>query len=100
MVPQREEKTRTITIKAPLTEEPGLAPGLYGTLTFHTRPSEVIVIPSEAVKVVGQLETVRVVENGAIKVRHAKTGRKLADGKVEVLSGLNEGEEVVVGSES
>jgi len=100
VVPQREEKTRTITVKAPLTEAPGLAPGLYGTLTFHTRPSEVIVIPSEAVKVVGQLETVRVVEDGTIKVRHVKTGRKLSDGTVEVLSGLIPGESVVIGSDS
>ncbi|MGO9570286.1 MAG: efflux RND transporter periplasmic adaptor subunit [Desulfomonilaceae bacterium] len=100
VVPQREEKTRTITIKVPLTEEPGLAPGLYGTLTFHTRPSQVIVIPSEAVKVVGQLETVRVAQDGAVKVRHVKTGRKLADGKVEILSGINAGEEVIIGPSS
>ena len=100
VVPQREEKTRTITVKAPLTEEPGLAPGLYGTLTFHTRPSQVIVIPSEAVKIVGQLETVRVTQDGTVKVRHVKTGRKLADGTVEILSGLNAGEEVIISSGS
>ncbi len=100
VVPQREEKTRTITVKAPLTETPGLAPGLYGRLTFNTRPSKAIVIPSEAVKIVGQLETVRVVENGTVKIRHVRSGRKLADGKVEILSGLNPGEEVVVGSDA
>jgi membrane fusion protein, multidrug efflux system len=100
VVPQREEKTRTITVKAPLTEEPGLAPGLYGTLTFHTRPSQVIVIPSEAVKIVGQLETVRVAQDGTVNVRHVKTGRKMADGKVEILSGLNAGEEVIISSGS
>jgi hypothetical protein len=100
VVPQREEKTRTITVKVPLTEEPGLAPGLYGTLTFHTRPSQVIVIPSEAVKMVGQLETVRVAEGGSLNVRHVKTGRKLADGKVEILSGLSAGEEVIINSGS
>ena len=100
VVPQREEKTRTITVKAPLTEEPGLAPGLYGTLTFHTRPSQVIVIPSEAVKMVGQLETVRVAQDGTVKVRHVKIGRKLADGQVEILSGLNAGEEVIISSGS
>jgi Cu(I)/Ag(I) efflux system membrane fusion protein len=100
VVPQREEKTRTITVKVPLTEEPGLAPGLYGTLTFRTRPSQVIVIPSEAVKIVGQLETVRVAQEGTVKVRHVKTGRKLADGKVEILSGLDAGEEVIISSGS
>jgi membrane fusion protein, multidrug efflux system len=100
VVPQRAEKTRTLTVKAPLSATPSLAPGLYGTLTFHTRPSQVIVIPSSAVKIVGQLETVRVLEGGTVRVRHVKTGRKLADGMVEILSGLNAGEEVVVSSAS
>jgi RND family efflux transporter MFP subunit len=100
VVPQREEKTRTITVKAPLAEAPSLAPGLYGTLTFHTRPAEVIVIPSNAVKVVGQLESVKVLENGAVTVRHVKTGRNLADGMVEIISGLSVGEEVVIDSGS
>lgn len=100
VVPQREEKTRTITIKAPLTEASSLAPGLYGTLTFHTRPSQVIVIPFDAVKIVGQLESVKVLENGAVTVRHIKTGRKLPDGTVEILSGLSEGEKVIISSGS
>jgi multidrug efflux pump subunit AcrA (membrane-fusion protein) len=96
VVPQRDEKTRTITVKAPLTQSSGLGPGLYGTLTFRTRASEVIVIPKSAVHVVGQLETVRVLDNGAVRIRNIKTGRALSDDKVEILSGLNVGEQVVV----
>ena len=96
VVPQREEKTRTITVKAPLSEHPGLSPGLYGTLTFKTVESKVVLVPSEAVQTVGQLETVKVLENGVVKIRHVKTGRKLSNGKVEIISGLNPGEEVVV----
>jgi len=96
VVPQREEKTRTITIKAPLVQDPGLAPGLYGTLSFDTRASESLVIPKKAVKVIGQLESVRVLEHGAEMIRHVKTGRVLKDDKIEILSGLNEGDEVVV----
>jgi RND family efflux transporter MFP subunit len=96
VVPQRDEKTRTITVKAPLSEAPGLVPGLYGTLTFDTRASEVIVIPRQAVKIVGQLETVRVLEDGAVRIRNVKTGRSLAHDKIEIVSGLNPGEKVVV----
>jgi RND family efflux transporter MFP subunit len=95
VVPQRDVKTRTLTVKAPVSETPGLVPGLYGTLTFDTRASEVIAVPREALKVIGQLETVRVLENGAIAVRHVKVGRELADGKIEILSGLSVGEKVV-----
>lgn len=96
VVPQRDVKTRTITVKAPLAQAAGLSPGLYGTLTFQTLASEVIVIPKNAVKVVGQLETVRVLENGAVRIRNVKSGRTLDDDKVEILSGLNAGEKVVV----
>lgn len=96
VVPQRDEKTRSITVKAPLAQSSGLGPGLYGTLTFQTRASEVIVIPKSAVHVVGQLETVRVLDNGAVRIRNIKTGRTLSDDKVEILSGLNAGEKVVV----
>lgn len=98
VVPQRDERTRTITVKAPLTEAPGLGPGLYGTMTFHTAASEVIVIPKAALKVVGQLETVRVLEDGTVKVRYVKTGRALAGEKMEILSGINPGDAVVLES--
>lgn len=96
IVPQRDEKTRTITVKAPLSETKNMTPGLYGTLSFKTMSTPVIVIPSKAVKIVGQLETVRVLDRGKIKTRHVRTGRTLDDGNVEVLSGLEPGEEVVV----
>jgi len=96
VVPQRDVKTRTITVKAPLSEHPGLEPGLYGSLIFHTRASETIAIPADAVRTVGQLESISVMEGGAIKSRHVKTGRKLDDGRVEILSGLSPGEDVVV----
>ncbi len=95
IVPLRDEKTRTITVKVPISKAPGLAPGLYGTLSFETTTSEVIMIPRSAVKTVGQLETVRVVEDGTVKIRHVKTGRS-QDDQVEILSGLNPGEELVV----
>lgn len=95
VVPMRDEKTRTITVKAPFTEAQGLVPGLYGTLSFDTRATEVIVVPSSAISTIGQLESARVLENGQVKTRHVKIGRKLDD-KVEVLSGLNPGEEIVI----
>ncbi len=95
VVPQRDEKTRTITVKAPLRGANGLTPGLFGVLTFKTASSLVIVIPSILVKSVGQIESVRVLDKGEIKTRHVKTGRTLDDGKIEILSGLESGDQVV-----
>ncbi len=96
IVPQRDEKTRTVTVKAHLADGPGLAPGLYGTMTFNTAKTDVIVIPATAVSTAGQLESVKVLDGDSVKTRHVKVGRKLDDGTVEILSGLNAGEEVVI----
>ena len=46
-----------------------------------------VLIPLEAVQTVGQLETVKVLEDRVVKIRHVKTGRKLSNGKVEIISG-------------
>lgn len=96
VVPQRDVKTRTITVKAPLAQAPGLEPGLYGTLTFHTLSSPTLAVPKEAVQTVGQLESVRVFEDGTIKTRYVKTGRTLKGSMIEIISGLDPGEEVVL----
>jgi RND family efflux transporter MFP subunit len=96
VVPQTNEQARTITVKAPLPDFPGLAPGLYGTLYFNTVISEVIAVPSKAVHMVGQLESVRVLKDGRIESLYVKTGRKLNSGKIEILSGLKPGELVVM----
>lgn len=95
VVPQRDEKTRTITVKAPLKSEPGLGPGLYGTLTFKTGSSRVVAVPKDAVINVGQLESVKVVENGKTRIRHVKVGKELSEGRVEILSGLKPGDKIV-----
>ncbi len=96
VTPQREEKTRTVTVKVPLIDAPGLAPGLYGTLTFDTQPSDVLVIPASALTSVGQLESVRVLKEGVASARHVRTGRKIEGDRIEIISGLNGGEEVVI----
>lgn len=99
LVPQTNEQARTITVKAPLSGSPGLSPGLYGTLSFHTTTSEVIAVPSSAVQMVGQLESVRVLRNGRVEAVYVRTGRRLNGGKIEILSGLKAGDPVVIGSE-
>lgn len=97
IVPQTNEQTKTITVKAPLSDTQGLVPGIYGTLTFATSSAEVIAVPVIAIRVFGQLETVRIVRDGRVESRYVKTGRKLEQGKIEILSGLDPGEEVILG---
>jgi RND family efflux transporter MFP subunit len=96
VVPQTNEQTKTITVKAPLSDAPGLSPGIYGTLTFDTLTSEVTAVPQQAVQTVGQLQSVRVLKDGQVETRYVTTGRRLKGGKIEILSGLKPGERVVM----
>jgi multidrug efflux pump subunit AcrA (membrane-fusion protein) len=56
---------------------------------------QVPVIPRQAVQEVGQLELVDVVADSQVSRRTIRTGRTL-DENVEVLSGLREGEQVLL----
>jgi hypothetical protein len=70
---------------------------MFGRILIPLEEEEVLVMPRQAVRKVGQLELVDVVERGAANRRAIRTGRTLED-DVEVLSGLREGEQVVVSS--
>jgi RND family efflux transporter MFP subunit len=96
VVPQTDTQTKTITVKAPLSDMPGLTPGIYGTLSFDTATSEVMAVPLKAIRKIGQLETVRVLRDSRFETRYVSTGRKLRGGKIEILSGLKSGERVVI----
>ena len=56
---------------------------------------ETILVPASAVYRAGQLEIVQVVENGRAVSRLVKSGAAAGD-KVEILSGLKDGEKVLV----
>jgi RND family efflux transporter MFP subunit len=78
-----------------------LIPGMYAvaTLTVEKRPGA-LSIPLEAVTTSGNSATAYVVDSGNhIVVRSLKLGLETPD-RVEVLSGLSEGELVVVGNRS
>jgi hypothetical protein len=60
---------------------------------------EVVAAPAAAVARVGQLESVLVEDGGRWTRRLVTTGSALAEGEVEVLSGLRGGERVGVATE-
>jgi multidrug efflux pump subunit AcrA (membrane-fusion protein) len=66
---------------------------MYGKLRVPVKDLEVVVVPAEAVRSVGQLEMVTVREEERWRSRFVKTGRTL-DGQVEILSGLMGGETI------
>ena len=58
--------------------------------------SRAVTIPSRAVVRRGQLTGVQVVTSNGTALRWIRLGRAVGEGQVEVLSGLNEGDEIVV----
>jgi len=95
IVPEAEAASRTFLVKVTGPCPPGVYTGMFGRLLIPLDDESVLVIPRSAVEQVGQLELVQVVEDDRLRRRAVKLGRHLGD-EVEVLSGLREGERVVV----
>lgn len=97
IVPEAQSASRTFQVKVTGPCPEGIYTGMFGRILIPLEEEEVLVMPRQAVRKVGQLELVDVVERGAANRRAIRTGRTLED-DVEVLSGLREGEQVVVSS--
>lgn len=96
IVPMSDPSTRTVLIKVSLPPDPGLVNGLFGRVQVPSGVYESLVVPAEAIRRVGQLTLVEVVEADGIPRRRFVTVGKEHDGVVEVLSGLKENEEVIL----
>jgi RND family efflux transporter MFP subunit len=88
IVPSADPKTRTFLVKVGLPYIRDLYPGMFGRLIIPSGKRQAVLIPIEAIRKVGQLETVLINEGGNWKKIYIKTGKKIDD-MVEVLSGLN-----------
>lgn len=100
IVPQSEPGSRAFLIKIGLPLNDRLYPGMFGRVLIQTGTAENLYIPLEAVQTIGQLEMVRVVREGeAPGKRMIKTGRGAGDGLIQVLTGLQAGENVLLPKE-
>jgi RND family efflux transporter MFP subunit len=95
VVPAVDPASRTVTVRIEIPKESSLRCGMYGNFELLSGAAEAILIPTKAVKKVGQLDSVYVITNGKLRMRNISLGRDYGD-KVEVSSGLSEGEEVVI----
>ena len=95
IVPEAEAASRTFLVKVTGPCPPGVYTGMFGRLLIPLDDESVLVIPGSAVEQVGQLELVKVVEADRLRRRAVKLGRSFGE-DVEVLSGLREGEQVVL----
>jgi RND family efflux transporter MFP subunit len=94
IVPEAQSASRAFQVKVTGPCPTGIYTGMFGRILIPLEEEQVLVIPRRAVRNVGQLELVDVVDNRQVSRRAIRTGRTLGE-DVEVLSGLREGEEVV-----
>lgn len=95
IVPNADPVSRTFVVKIRLPQLKGLMAGMFGRAEFRTGEIKGIFVPESAIWREGSLEGVFVVEGERAIKRIVTTGKKL-NNLVEILSGLNEGELVVV----
>jgi len=95
IVPEAESTSRTFSVKVTGPCPPGVYAGMFGRLLVPLDETEMLVIPREAVRRIGQMDVVDVAEAGMLHRRAIEVGRTI-DGKVQVLTGLREGEQVAV----
>lgn len=88
--------SHTFKVRVDLPREAGIQSGMFGRAYFTQGEKQAIVLPAEAVVSRGQLRGIYVVDGtGLIRWRVVTLGKN-AGNQVEVLSGINEGEVVVL----
>ena len=95
LYPTLSERTRTLRVRLSAANPDGvLRPGLYGTATFAAAAHGVLTAPRDAVVDTGLRQHVFVAVDGRFEPRSVTLGVQLAD-RVEIRSGLQEGERIV-----
>lgn len=96
IVPSADTASRSFLVKIDLPRDCGCRSGEYGTASFAIGREKRLTVPRQAVVDHGQLEGVYVIgaQNSA-EFRLVKTGKDFVE-RVEILSGLSEGERVAV----
>jgi Cu(I)/Ag(I) efflux system membrane fusion protein len=95
LYPTLTDRTRTLRVRfSAANTGGGLRPGLYGTAAFESAGPQVITVPRDAVVDTGVQQHVFVAAGDRFEPRAVTLGVQLAD-RVEVRSGLKEGERIV-----
>jgi RND family efflux transporter MFP subunit len=97
VVPQAEAGSRSFQVKVSGPCPPGIYSGMFGRIALPLDSETLVVIPSAAVKHVGQLTLVDVLEGENLVRRSLQLGRTIGN-DIEVLSGVSPGEKVAIPS--
>lgn len=96
--PAADAGARTVAVKIALPANAAVRSGQFARIQFSGTPVRILFAPAAAVSAAGQMERVFVAATGDRAVlRLVKTGAPRGD-RIEILSGLDDGERVVVGA--
>ncbi len=93
--PTVDPASRTTQIKLMLPAAPELRSGQFARVALMDSQAKTLMINSRAIRQKGQLQQVFVAEQGMARMRLVRVGTEL-DGRTEILSGLQAGEQIVI----
>jgi len=95
--PVADARTHSTQVRVYLpANEPGVYPGMFVRTHFVIGKANKLVVPGSAVLHRGEVTAVYIVDGERIILRQIRVGEVAADGAVEVLAGLNPGEQVAL----
>jgi RND family efflux transporter MFP subunit len=95
LVPAADPGSRSFTVKAQVDYGGTLLPGMYARMLIPAGRERLLLVPADRVVDYGQLEIVWVARDGHVDRRFIRTGQEVRPGMLEVLSGLEEGDQVL-----
>lgn len=95
MSPTADPNSRTLLVKLDLPATPGLRTGQFGRVAVPVAETSVLRVPASAVFRRGQMELVFIRNDKTAQLRIVKTGKQVGT-EIEIVSGVNAGEEVIV----
>lgn len=95
MAPVADAASRTFLVKLDLPPTEAARSGQFGRVWVATGENQTIRVPAAAIVARGQMETVFVAAKEHAQLRIVRTGKR-TDGEIELLSGINPGERVVI----
>lgn len=94
IVPAANPGARSFLIKASIVHDDKLLPGMFVKISIPSGKTELMLIPENYIKQMGQLDVTWVLEDNVAIRRFIRIGNKSGD-KVQVISGLNPGDKLI-----
>jgi RND family efflux transporter MFP subunit len=95
LVPAADPASRSFMVRARIDYDGQLLPGMYARLLVPAGRESLLLVPQDLVTEYGQLDIVWVIEDGRTDRRFIRAGRKISPDMIEVISGLEEGDQLL-----